>query len=268
MWNIKDKLKKILNYSNSLNNEIRRKLDETIGYELNKIFSDDSNINNKKIEIFKKLILGLIGTSPIEGLKILDSLKKTSILEGDVCEFGVAQGKTSKLIASFLKNKNKKLYLFDSFSGLPSPSKEDQLKDDIFNLKDIKKYAGKMSHPVEKVINELKDINFSEKNIVINKGYFNQKSLKGMKIPEKISFAYLDFDFYEPTYDALNFMDKYLSPNGIIIVDDYDFFSTGVKTAVDKWINEKKEKYSIKKIKTSLASFVIITNKEKNSDVC
>ena len=64
------------------------------------------------------MILGLIGTSPIEGLKILDSLKKTSILEGDVCEFGVAQGKTSKLIASFLKNKNKKLQITIQYSYL------------------------------------------------------------------------------------------------------------------------------------------------------
>ena len=138
MWNIKNKFKKILNYNSLLNNEIRKKLDETVGYELKKIFSDVSDKNNKQVDIFKKLIFELIGTSPIEGLNILDSLKKTSILEGDVCEFGVAQGKTSKLIASFLKKNNKKLYLFDSFSGLPKPSAEDQLKDDIFKLKDIK----------------------------------------------------------------------------------------------------------------------------------
>jgi len=258
MWNIKNKFKKILNYNSLLNNEIRKKLDETVGYELKKIFSDVSDKNNKQVDIFKKLIFELIGTSPIEGLNILDSLKKTSILEGDVCEFGVAQGKTSKLIASFLKKNNKKLYLFDSFSGLPKPSAEDQLKDDIFKLKDIKNYEGKMSHPVKKVLSELNDINFEKNNLIINKGYFNKNSIMNMEFPKKISFAYLDFDFYEPTFDVLYTINDKIVLNGIILVDDYDFFSTGVKTAVDKWIDENNDSYSIKKIKTSLASFAII----------
>ena len=68
-------------------------------------------------------ILGdLMGTSPSEAYFIVESLARTQHLGGDVCEFGVAQGRTSALIANELLAKNRKLHLFDSFSGLPAPS--------------------------------------------------------------------------------------------------------------------------------------------------
>ena len=157
-----------------------------------------------------------------------------------MCEFGVAQGKTSKLIGYLIKNTQKKFYLYDSFEGLPKPSALDRLKDDIFDLKKIENYQGKMSHKQDEVISELNKIKFDMNNLIINKGFFFKENLFKFKFPKKIAFAYLDFDFYQPTLDVLNVIDKILIRNGIIIVDDYDFFS-GVKTAVDSWheLNKK-----------------------------
>ena len=163
----------------------------------------------------------------------LDIFKETIKIKGDICEFGVAQGKTSKLIAYLIRDTEKKFFLFDSFKGLPKPSEEDELKDDIFNLKNIENYEGKMSHEENKVLNELKIINFKNEKLVINKGFFNKKNIANFTIPSKVSFAYLDFDFYQPTFDALIMLEKIVIPNGIIIVDDYDFFSTGVKKSVN-----------------------------------
>ncbi len=57
-------------------------------------------------------------------------------------------------------------------------------------------------------------------------------------LPEEVSFAYVDFDFYEPTKLTLESLDKITPRGAVIIVDDYDFFSTGVKVAVDEWIEE------------------------------
>ena len=56
----------------------------------------------------------------------------------------------------------------------------------------------------------------------------------------------------------LNVIDKILIKDGIIIVDDYDFFSTGVKTAVDSWYDLNKETFTITKKKTTLSNFIII----------
>ena len=129
------------------------------------------------------------------------------------------------------------------------PTEKDQLKDDIFNLGNMKKYQGKMSHAENKVINELKDINFNNDKLIINKGFFNEKTKDNMKLPKAVSFAFLDFDFYQPTLDGLNFLDKVLSVGGVIIVDDYDFFSTGVKTSVDEWFEMNAKSYKKKIIK-------------------
>jgi len=84
----------------------------------------------------------LMGTQLSEALHVVAHLNRTLHLEGDVCEFGVAQGATSALIANEIRETNKKLWLFDSFEGLPRPTEQDILIDDIFNLGSIEKYQG------------------------------------------------------------------------------------------------------------------------------
>jgi hypothetical protein len=54
-----------------------------------------------------------------------------------------------------------------------------------------------------------------------------------------VSFAYVDLDLYEPTRVALQFLHHVTSVGGMIMVDDYGYFSTGVKTAVDEFIEEE-----------------------------
>ena len=248
--------KKIINYIVSLNNKQSHLLKEIVFNNLDsRFFEHRSGIDNEKL---LNLLLDLKGTSLVEGLNIANSLIKVSNLEGDVCEFGVAQGKTSKLIGYIINNLDKKLFLFDSFKGLPKPTKEDELKDDIFNLKNISNYEGKMSHEEEKVLSELKIVNFDKKKLVVNRGFFFEKNIVNFDIPKNVSFAYLDFDFYQPTLDALNLLEKIIVKKGIIIVDDYDFFSTGAKTAVDKWMDKNKKDFTIKQVKTSLSNFVKI----------
>ena len=216
------KFLKIIKYIVSLNDKQSQILKEIIFNNLDsRFFEQSSGIDNDKL---LNLLLDLKGTSLVEGLYIANSLIKVSNLNGDVCEFGVAQGKTSKLIGYIINNLNKKLFLFDSFKGLPKPTKEDELKDDIFNLKNISNYEGKMSHKEEKVLSELETINFDKKKLVINRGFFFKKNIVNFNIPKNVSFAYLDFDFYQPTLDALNLLEKIIVKKGIIIVDDYNFF--------------------------------------------
>lgn len=166
-------------------------------------------------------------------------MAKTKDINGSVCEFGVAQGETAALIANEILSSDKILHLFDSFQGLPKPSRKDQLKDDIFSLGDIERYAGTMSYPEERVLARLKALSFPLNRLVIHKGFFDQVLRKDVNLPQKVSFAYLDFDLYEPIKQALNFLHNITLPGAIIIVDDYDFFSTGAKTAVDEFLKEK-----------------------------
>ena len=150
---------------------------------------------------------------------------------GDVCEFGVAQGRTSTLMAKMMKDTDRILWLFDSFKGLPAPTSEDTLVDDIFNLGDMQSYEGKMACPRSLVENNLREAKIDKGKVKIVEGWL-EDSQHG-ELPDKIGFAYADVDFYDPTKIVLNILKDRLT--GIAIVGDYGHFSSGVKQAVDEY---------------------------------
>lgn len=228
--------------------------------EINALYNEFVFTNKNYDEIQISLLKKLIGTGFGEGLYLLDSLQKSLLIEGDVCEFGVAQGATSALIANELKNTNKNLWLFDSFEGLPKPTEKDNLINDIFNLGSMDAYKGKMACPVDMVKSRLSDINFPDKRTKIIPGFI-EKTIYHPNLPKKVCFAYIDFDFYEPILIALNYLDRVLQRKGFIIVDDYNFFSEGVKIAVDEFYSNNKEKYEIKFPINSAGFFCILRKK-------
>lgn len=186
------------------------------------------------------LLTRLLGTPPSEAYFIVQGLARCKDLEGDVCEFGVAQGETSALIANeIIDTDNKILHLFDSFEGLPKPSTQDILLDDIFSLGSMEAYAGRMKCRENMVMARLEEISFPAHRYVIHKGFFADLLDRSPRLPSKVSFAYVDFDFYEPIKQVLEFLHPITPAGAIVIVDDYGFFSAGVKTAVDEFIGEK-----------------------------
>jgi O-methyltransferase len=179
------------------------------------------------------LLRRLIGTSQEEGITILRALGATAGLEGDVCEFGVAQGATSALMAHEIMPTASRLHLFDSFRGLPAPSPRDELLDDIFGLKNMEAYKGTMACGQEQVRARLAAVGFPEARTVIHAGFLAE-TLAGDGLPEAVRFAYVDLDLYEGTRQALDFLTRVCVPGAIVIVDDYDFFSSGVRSAVQE----------------------------------
>jgi O-methyltransferase len=188
------------------------------------------------------LIMNLIGTPVGASLYIVTYLQMVLKLDGDVCEFGVAQGATSALLANELRSTEKTLWLFDSFKGLGKPSENDQLINDIFNLGSIDKYEGTMASRVEEVELRLNAISFPPSQVKIIAGFI-EDTIQYAKLPEKVCFAYVDFDFYTPISTALRFLNERLVVGGVIVVDDYGFFSSGAKTAVDEFLKDYGYKY-------------------------
>lgn len=182
------------------------------------------------------LLFGLIGTSDAEAIYIRYYLDQALRLPGDLCEFGVAQGATSVLLAHEIRDTGKDLWLFDSFEGLPVPSEKDTLKDDIFSLGSMEAYAHTMKCGEHEVRDRLGKQGIPESRFHIVRGFI-EDSLKTQKSPETVCFAYVDFDLYGPIKTALHFLDTALAPGGYVVVDDYDFFSTGAKTAVDEFLS-------------------------------
>jgi O-methyltransferase len=216
-------------------------------------------------EIRPKLLARLLGTPPSLAYFIVQALAKCKDISGDVCEFGVAQGETSALIANEIaRSSNKILHLFDSFEGLPKPSEKDELKDDIFSLGSMEAYTGMMSCPEDMVRTRLKSISFPSQRYVIHKGFIEQLIHTDQNLPEEVCFAYVDFDFYEPIKVTLDFLHQITPIGAIVIVDDYDFFSVGSKTAVDEFIEEKNSSemlYECFVPNTRYGYFAVLTKK-------
>lgn len=178
----------------------------------------------------------LIGTTVSEAIYVIKNLHDGLKVTGDICEFGVAQGATSRLLASeIMPLMDRKFWLFDSFEGLPAPTKEDILIHDIFKLGSMDKYKGTMASPETEVLGKLASINFPRERIKIKKGWVKD-SIKSGDLPQKVAFAYVDFDFYDPIKDALEFLDQRMPAGGRIVVDDYGFFSEGAQLAVDQFV--------------------------------
>jgi hypothetical protein len=217
------------------------------------VFRNFTPSDDKRLE----LMFNLTGTGIGKAIHILNYLDKSLELEGDICEFGVAQGSTSALMAYEIRNTNKNIWLFDSFKGLPKPTEKDSLIDDIFNLGSMDAYKGKMACGVNQVTARIRDIGFPFNRVNIVSGFI-EKTIELSNLPDKVCFAYVDFDFYEPTSIALVFLNKVLQVNGFIIVDDYNFFSTGCKIAVEEFMADNKGTYSLTLPLKSAGKFCIL----------
>lgn len=192
------------------------------------------------------LIARLMGTGASEAVHLLHALHRSLGLEGDVCEFGVCQGATSALLASEIAPTDKRLWLFDSFMGLPKPTEKDVLLDDIFNLGSMASYEGHMSCGVDSVLARLQEVGFPGERTSIVAGFI-EDVLGTVAMPRRVCFAYVDFDFYSPIRVALDFLHGVLSPGGAVLVDDYGFFSAGAHTAVDEFLAEHPGEYDFVK---------------------
>jgi len=182
-----------------------------------------------------RLLHELIGTTIGEAIYIIQNLHEGLRVPGDVCEFGVAQGATSRLLASEIMSSDRNLWLFDSFEGLPAPGPQDKLINDIFSLGSMDKYKGMMASPEAEVRSKLDSISFPPARTKVKKGWVSD-SIKSGELPAQVAFAYVDFDFYDPIKDALEFLDGRMPPGGRIVVDDYGFFSEGAQLAVDQFV--------------------------------
>jgi hypothetical protein len=181
------------------------------------------------------LLSNLQGTPVFQALFILDCLAKTRTIEGAICEYGVAWGRTSALIAATLNalGSEKQFWLYDSFEGLPRPHEKDEMLNDILGLGAIDKYQGVFTVGDDCVRREIEQVQFPSDRVTICKGWIESSTLPE-RSPNRISFCYIDMDFYKSTKDVLLLLRERMPKGGRAILDDYNYFSKGPKTAVDE----------------------------------
>lgn len=177
------------------------------------------------------------------GLYLIDRLRRSLDLDGDVCEFGVGQGAMSALLAHGIKQTGKKLWLFDIFGRFAEPPGKTVPSRDPGTPGPRAAYQGAISFPDAMVRARLRDTGFPRDRIRIVPGYI-EETLNGPVLPRAVCFAFVDVNSYGATLAALRFLDTVLLPGGLILIDDYSSVSGNVKAAIDEFLAAGKERYA------------------------
>jgi len=153
--------------------------------------------------------------------------------EGDFIETGVFTGSTAALLKNILEacemgqppTHKRKLYLADSWEGLPKLETQADINDPLAG-------EGFFKSSYHGFLEFFYNIGFLDQSVIILRGWFSA-TLPALK-QKKFSFLRLDGDLYISTMDALNNLYPSLSPGGYVYVDDYGSF-TSCKAAVDEY---------------------------------
>jgi O-methyltransferase len=137
-------------------------------------------------------------------------------------------------------NSQKRIHVYDSFEGLPEKSKKDG--NTIF-------YRGSCKTQKVRLVNNFK--RHKVKLPEIHTGWFADVLPK--KLPNEISFAHLDGDFYSSILESLTYVYPRLAKGAVAVIDDYcdpkihnvNNILPGVKRACDEFFKEKKEKVNV-----------------------
>lgn len=132
---------------------------------------------------------------------------------GKFYECGVFTGGVTRM----LLDEGKDVVAFDTFEGIKGAGEFDLHEDGDYNGQDVSEYIV---------------------GAEIVKG-FVPDTFAGRD--DKISFAHLDMDIYSPTKSALEYIFPRLLDGGMIVLDDYGFWTTpGVKKVVDEFQHGRK----------------------------
>jgi hypothetical protein len=202
-----------------------------------------------------ELMCSLTGTQPSEAMHLVAWLHEALDVSGAVCEMGCASGTTSALIAHEILSSSRDLWLFDSFQGLSRPTAEDALINDIYDLGSMEAYEGAMAYPEEEMQQRLVDVGFPKARTHTIAG-FVPESLDQPDLPDPIAFAYVDFDLYAPIAASLQWLHGRAVPGTILMIDDYGWFSSGAKTAVDEFVAAHPGQYEAREPESWVGHFV------------
>lgn len=142
-------------------------------------------------------------------------------IEGDLIETGVWRGGATILMRALLKEleiTDRKVWVADSFKGLPAPDPEKYKADKGTKFHKIKMLKASL----EEVKSNFAKYDLLDEQVVFLEGWFKD-TLTSAPI-DKLALIRLDGDMYGSTMEAIANLYPKLSIGGYLIVDDYNAF--------------------------------------------
>ena len=160
----------------------------------------------------------MIGTARMRNLRMLLLQAIHDGIEGDFIETGVWRGGAciyAKGILRAMGEKDRRVFVADSFKGLPPPDPQQYPAD-----------AGDVHHEYEQlaisrhaVEDNFRRYGLLDDQVVFLEGWF--KDTLPVAPIEKLAVLRLDGDMYESTIQTLDALYHKVSPGGYVIIDDY-----------------------------------------------
>jgi O-methyltransferase len=160
-------------------------------------------------------------------------------LPGDLVECGVYNGGSAAIIAhvATASRMDRKVWLFDSFQGMPHPTIEDG--------EAAVDYAGEVVGDLNKVRAVLTKVGADMRRVHIVEGWF-QETFRSVDI-DKIALLNLDVDWYESIRLCLEKFFDHVVTGGFINLDDYGYWP-GCRRAVHDFFKMRGLSYPLNEV--------------------
>lgn len=198
---------------------------------------------SRMVRVHSVMPYSLVGVGGLEATDRAGQTVNKEGIEGDFAELGVARGGCASLLgmSAFAAGAPpRKLWLFDSYEGLPDPGERDFVDngDTGDHVRPLPK--GSCYGALEEVrAVTLGKFKLPEDRIEYVKGWFENTVPATRDQIKKLAILRIDGDWYESTKVCLEGLFDKVQPGGYIIIDDYDS-CVGAKRAVDEFVAAHK----------------------------
>ncbi len=170
-------------------------------------------------------------------------------IEGAIVECGVYKGGGGVMAAMLTckqdRVKSREFFLYDTFSGMSRPTNADSVLNGTVNSRALERFEMRKTGEDSSdwcfaSLDEVKE-NLAATSCESSRIHYVQGKVEETipeKLPAKISVLHLDTDWYESTSHEMSHLFPLLSPGGVLIIDDYNYWS-GSRQAVDEYFSSK-----------------------------
>jgi Macrocin-O-methyltransferase (TylF) len=174
-------------------------------------------------------------------------------IPGDLVECGVWRGGSMKLVAHVLRSlgdTTRTLFLYDTFEGMtePEPAVDIDFSGNqaVKDWHEIQRRGVKWAYaPVEEVHEIIASSGYPMEKVKLVKGRV-EETIPATS-PASIALLRLDTDWYSSTKHEMEHLYPKLSPQGILILDDYGHYQ-GARRGVDEYFSKLNKKPLLQRV--------------------
>lgn len=235
-----------------------KKISRAFGFEINRLRADEHHFPDVPQFIVStyRRVRPFTMTSPERIFSLCEAVNYVvhKKIQGDIVECGVWKGGSMMAVAETLLragDSSRNLYLFDTFEGMPPPTKNDvdlagMPAEKLLKRSDKEKDESVWCRATLDVVKEaLGSTGYPSDKVHFIKGMVEETIPQ--YVPEKIALLRLDTDWYESTKHEMMHLFPRLSKGGVLIIDDYGHWQ-GARKAVDEYLENNDVKILLNRI--------------------